>query len=462
MIIKDSNLQYTLANNWILRYDPYYISHKKYSAYDINSGTTLYISGVYYTILKAFQNRALSFHDLCAAISQKNVKVNWDDFWSFCQKIEPLNFFVLSTSPFHITDEFSNGGNLNDYTIPIASSPFSAEVHFTHKCNLVCKHCFQNSSPTSNRYSELDKSQWVSIFRQFELLRLRNVTLSGGEIMYYPFFNEVFNEIVNMRINYLILTNGTLINRCSLSDLSKPNVALTVSLDGHSDIVHDKLRGNGAFKKTINNIEALIANNANVSLAYTINAMNYAYLEEAIEFAISLGVKGIVLGFTDKIGRAKENINLLLSSYQRDFVRHNISSLKEKYENRLNISLLEISKLDYKIQSNSNKLYCTAGTSHIAVSSEGILYPCIYAFGHKEFVIGDLTKEGLKDLWQNRDKWKIFRSGFNIEDINTCSTCKLASKCSLKVCRLRSYELNNSLYNKPIECALDYDFLNDK
>ena len=79
-----------------------------------------------------------------------------------------------------------------------------------------------------------------------------------------------------------------------------------------------------------------------------------------------------------------------------------------------------------------------------------------YAFGHEELLIGDLMKENLKELWENRDKWRMFRGGFSVENIDTCSTCTLNKKCSLMTCRLRNYDQGNSFYNKPIECAVDY------
>ena len=40
-------------------------------------------------------------------------------------------------------------------------------------------------------------------------------------------------------------------------------------------------------------------------------------------------------------------------------------------------------------------------------------------------LVGDLTKENLKELWENRDKWRMFRGGFSLENIDTCSTCTL-------------------------------------
>lgn len=48
MIINDLTTKYTLANNWILRTDPYYES-RKYSVYDITSRLTLYVTRSCYT-----------------------------------------------------------------------------------------------------------------------------------------------------------------------------------------------------------------------------------------------------------------------------------------------------------------------------------------------------------------------------------------------------------------------------
>ena len=58
---------------------------------------------------------------------------------------------------------------------------------------------------------------------------MHNVTLTGGEIMFYPHFSEVFNNIVDKRINYRVLTNGTLINSSNVEALSRKNVSLTIS-----------------------------------------------------------------------------------------------------------------------------------------------------------------------------------------------------------------------------------------
>ena len=77
MIINDLTIKYTLANNWILRTDPYYES-RKYSVYDITSRLTLYVTRSCYTLLKIFHDKALSFSSLYEAIEQKNIKIDWE------------------------------------------------------------------------------------------------------------------------------------------------------------------------------------------------------------------------------------------------------------------------------------------------------------------------------------------------------------------------------------------------
>lgn len=149
-------------------------------------------------------------------------------------------------------------------------------------------------------------------------------------------------------------------------------------------------------------------------------------------------------------------MTLILSRSQREIVKHNFAQLEEEYGHLLSLSLVEVATLERYHEFVNNKVYCSAGTTHIGVSSDGKLYPCIYAFGHEELLVGDLTKENLKELWENRDKWRMFRGGFSLENIDTCSTCTLNKKCSLMTCRLRNYDQGNSFYNKPIECAVDY------
>ena len=59
-----------------------------------------------------------------------------------------------------------------------------------------------------------------------------------------------------------------------------------------------------------------------------------------------MGVKGIFFGFTDRIGRANENLTLILSRSQREIVKHNFAQLEEEYGHLLSLSLVEVATLE--------------------------------------------------------------------------------------------------------------------
>lgn len=449
----DSNIHHTLGDNWILREDPFH-HNKRYSIYNIHTQMNYIVTKPVYTILKVLSSHALSINSLIDIFKSKNINFDWEGFWNVCNQIEPFDLLVESNEPFYIEGSQYKKCDMSGYSIPIASAPYGVELHFTHRCNLKCRHCFQNSSPHSRKFEELEIDKWISIINQFIRNKVHDITISGGEPLFYPHFSTLFNNIVNKQIHYTILTNATLVDESNIEALSQKNVTLSISLDGHTEKLHDDLRGKGAYQHVVKSIKRLVDHGARVSLSYTINAHNFSYMKDFVNLADSLGVRSVAFGFTESTGRTKQNIDLILSLAQRQLAKSNFDQIKNEYNGKLNLTLMEVASIDNKF-SNSDKIYCAAGTSRIGVSADGKLYPCVYGFGHEELMMGDLTKENLEDIWENKEKWKIFRGNIRLEQIERCATCILNNKCALRNCRLRNYA-NHSLYNKPQECAIDY------
>lgn len=449
----DFNIPHTLGDNWILREDPYH-KNKRYSLYNIHTQMNYIVTRPVYTILKVLSLHTLSINSLIDIFKAKNINFDWEGFWNVCNQIEPFDLLIESNESFYLEDSQYRKCDMSGYSIPIASAPYGVELHFTHKCNLKCRHCFQNSSPYSHKFEELEMDAWISVIKQFVRNKVQNITISGGEPLFYPHFSRLFNNIVNERVHYTILTNATLVNDSNIEALSKKNVTLSISLDGYSEELHDDLRGKGAYQSAIKSIKCLVEHGAQVSLSHTINAHNFLYIKNFVNLADSLGVRSVAFGFTENTGRAKHNADLILSLAQRQLAKSNFNQIKNKYDGKLNLTLVEVASIDNKF-SNSDKIYCAAGTSRIGVSADGKLYPCVYGFGHEELVMGDLTKENLEDIWEDKERWKIFRGSIRLEQIEKCAACGLNNKCALRNCRLRNYA-NHSLYNKPQECAIDY------
>jgi|AGTN01.1.fsa_nt_gi radical SAM additional 4Fe4S-binding domain len=441
------NRKWILKDCWVLRNDPQYI--EQYRAIDIKNGLILSISRSLYYLLKCFSENCLSFEDLNNYLKSKKQNI---DISSFFQIVEKYSFLELFTTQ-SIKKRFFVNYQIES-KVPVTNTPENVEIHFTHRCNLKCKHCFQASSPHDSISIQIESSYWRKIFQELEFYNVYNIVISGGEPLFYPEFNSLFKEIVNYRLRFNILTNGVLINDDIVDYLSLPNVLLTISMDGHNSKTHDFLRGKGAFEKLITSIKKLRKRNANVTLSYTIHHRNYEFIEDFIEFTLSLGIKSIGFLTIDPIGRALENNNLLFSSREINSITEKVNNLIIKYKDQVEIEYTDPMALNAG-NKKSDIISCSAGTNRIAIASNGFVYPCVMAFGEEQFKLGDLKQDNLQDTWVSNDNIRLFRGDIQISDIPECFNCELKDQCTLKNCRLKNYKVNKSLFDRPLGCMLE-------
>ncbi len=445
--MEKDNKKWILNDNWVLRNDPQYI--EQYRAIDINKGLTLTISQTLYYLLKCFSEISLSFSELNNFLKSKNKVVDISSF----SKIDDKYSFLGISSTHSVKNRFFDNYQIES-RVPVTNTPENAEIHFTHGCNLKCKHCFQESSPRDLFSNQIEPSYWKSIFQELEFYNVYNIVISGGEPLFYPEFNSLFKEIVNYRLRLNILTNGVLINDDIVDYLSLPNVLLTISMDGHNSETHDFLRGKGSFKKLVVAIERLKERDANITLSYTIHHKNYEFIEDFIEFSIKLGIKSVGFLTIDPIGRALEHKYLLFNSTQINSITENVYNLKIKYKDQIEIEYTDPMALNAG-DTKSDIISCSAGTNRIAIDSNGFVYPCVMAFGEEQFKLGDLKQDNLQNLWVSNDLFKLFRGSINISDLPDCFNCDLKNHCSLKNCRLKNYKVNKSLLDRPLGCMLE-------
>ena len=140
-------------------------------------------------------------------------------------------------------------------------------------CNIACKGCYIESSPTNDRLVYLAKDD-VGPFLD-ELDPEVEIGFTGGE----PFMNPHIIELLGMALalghRVLVLTNamrpmmrlrvleGLLFLRREYGE----RLVLRVSLDHPDEAMHDAERGEGSFDETIAGIDWLMANGFEVHVA---------------------------------------------------------------------------------------------------------------------------------------------------------------------------------------------------
>lgn len=451
----NKNTKFTIGNRWIFRNDEYY--EERYTLYNIDSNRIVFLNKPLYIFFRLLSANCFSFYDLDDYFKSKDVNFDWETFDKLFPQTKYKDLFIPSLTPYSnkFNVYYPNVNYLNNNGIPVSTTPIEAEIHLTHKCNLKCLHCFQESAKDSEKFNHLSVESWLNIFNQFEEINLHNVTISGGEPLYYKGFNELIPQIVSKRLAFNILTNGMLVNNRNIDYLSAPNVNLSISLDGHNSEIHDLLRGKGAFEIVSKSLKNLIRKNAKINISTTIHKYNFRQLREIVLFLTEIGIQKLGLVLIDPIGRANENNWLILSNNDIEYVNDSIQEIKIEFKNQIEIILSDLTSEDAITNDNSDIIYCSAGTKRIAVSADGLLYPCVYAFGYKELIKGDLSKAKIIDIWDNKQLWDEQRGGISLKDLQTCNACQFKIHCSLKNCRIKSYNIAEGLYNKPHYCLKD-------
>ena len=173
-----------------------------------------------------------------------------------------------------------------------APPPQCIVVFLTDRCNLRCSFCAQWGDNGLRRGKPPDVMKPANLEKLLKQVHLWKpvIILMGGEPLMYPEWRWAVKEVSSYGMHSVLITNGTLLADKAL-DLVKSGLGtISLSLDGPKE-VHDKIRGNGAFDKVIEGIEAIERakkvqkkSNPEITISATISEDTYKTLPELIEF----------------------------------------------------------------------------------------------------------------------------------------------------------------------------------
>ena len=147
-------------------------------------------------------------------------------------------------------------------------------IHLTDECNLRCRHCLFETCQGPGR--SLEAGRIESLVREAYDLGCRLVCFTGGEPFLYPGFTELLGSLLDGHagLRLAVLTNGVLIPRQmdALCRLDPDRVHFQVSLDG-PESVHQGLRGQGTFRKTVAALTGLVESRIPCSIAMAVRIM---------------------------------------------------------------------------------------------------------------------------------------------------------------------------------------------
>jgi hypothetical protein len=137
-------------------------------------------------------------------------------------------------------------------------------------CNLACASCYIESSPTNDALVYMSLAEVEAFLDEAQGLGTREIGFTGGE----PFMNREVPAMIAAALargfEVLVLTNAMRPMRrfeAQLAPLAGPALTMRVSLDHHTQAVHEAERGAGAWAKALDGLRWLAANGFRIAIA---------------------------------------------------------------------------------------------------------------------------------------------------------------------------------------------------
>lgn len=269
-----------------------------------------------------------------------------------------------------------------------------------------------------DQYKEL-LARWSGLSRQHIG---GHITVTGGD----PFMREDFSRLLEILAHhkkwftFAVLTNGLDVDGSTarfLQSLSPRFVQ--VSLDG-SRSVHDHLRGEGTFDRTVAGIDQLVRANVPTSIAFTAHKANFREFSAVAEIARKYGVARVWADRLIPLGRGGAMAHRTLDSQEawELFVRMDRERAKENRRTRIAMHRA----LQFMV-AGGPPYQCTAGDTLITLLPNGDLVPC----RRMPIVAGNVMRSNLTELYFGADLFRQLRDRTRISA--GCTACRHASTC---------------------------------
>jgi MoaA/NifB/PqqE/SkfB family radical SAM enzyme len=277
-------------------------------------------------------------------------------------------------------------------------SPLGCQLELTHRCNLRCKQCY-NQSGCSKPDISFDK--WMDVAKQLVDMNIFECVISGGEpLLLGDKLYKLMDVLDDSGIRFILVTNGLLMDERNVKRLSKYDYYwIQVSIDGSRPEIHDKIRGvKGSWKKAINAAKMISQAGLPLVISHVIQKDNIDYLDEMLMTSYLLGAKRIITGKFTFSGRAilnRKSIDIDYSKLKEAYQL--LKTRRDEYEGRMNImtSTDPTFYLRYRILEPSSVL--------LIRPNGDVKIDCILPFK-----IGNVLDEEISSIWDRIGKsaWK--------------------------------------------------------
>lgn len=267
-----------------------------------------------------------------------------------------------------------------EYKARMKAVPIRGTFELTPLCNLDCKMCYvhlNRQQMLRDSAGLLSGQQWMHIMRQAVEQGMLEATLTGGEALLHPDFDDIilFLEENNIKVN--LKTNGLLLTKERVAFLKKHHLgSVQISVYGSNDDAYERVTGKRCFGLVADAIARVKEAEIPLELIVTPNQYGWNDLEELVRFVHATGIQySVNPGLIDPLeetGRAGGKHDLSLDQYMR--LNHLMADIRGA---ALTPACVEdIPKTGGSVKERVEGMQCAAGRSIFSVTWRGSIHAC--------------------------------------------------------------------------------------
>jgi len=167
------------------------------------------------------------------------------------------------------------------------SAPLFAVWNFTNRCNLACKHCYQDSEHGALA-DELSLEEKLDVIDQMGRAHMPMIAISGGEPTLSRDLEPVLRRAKHHGMHVSLATNGTTMTPSRAAELAEAGLRyVEISLDSVDPDRHDAFRGvRGMWERSVQGARNVVATEGlRLGVAMCVHQGNVREVRDMIRFA---------------------------------------------------------------------------------------------------------------------------------------------------------------------------------
>ncbi|MBI4919057.1 radical SAM protein [archaeon] len=260
----------------------------------------------------------------------------------------------------------------------------------TNVCNYDCSYCIFASGPQKIN-GELNTEEIIRGINALKNKGFSHIKFTGGEPFVRKDLVEVLEYAANSGLVVDVSTNASLVTKEKAQRLASAGLNMVhVSVDGHIKEIHDGVRGEGTFVRTLNGLQNIVNEGIYVRVGTVIFKQNDSYLRNVVELCLQQGVNEVIFSIMEPAGRIAGDYSSVTQKSAQELA-DTIDELSLGYIGRI--------KVHHNFNPNAENSTCSScpgGKKFLYIDNLGRVSPCTWIVERNPEYRSKLTvREGL-------------------------------------------------------------------